>query len=522
MKNWKKVIDSGAPADVTLLLEGTYPYVSGGVSSWVHQIINGFPMLDFSLVFLGGSAENYEGVKYPKPPNVRHLERHYLMDAWQESVIQPRKGNASMFAQVREMHAGFRRKREALPHDAVGDVLESLGKTNRLPREDFLFSEEAWSMITEHYEQFCTDPSFVDYFWTVRTMHAPLFLLAGIADNLPPSRMLHSVSTGYAGLLGVLGHRRHGLPFLLTEHGIYTKERKIDLAQADWIKDTKEAFGGTLDDDVSYIRRLWIRFFEGIGHLAYDAAEVIVSLYEGNRQRQIRDGADPARCRIVPNGIDVERFLRVRRQRPDSPRPILGLVGRVVPIKDIKTFIRAMRIVCNAIPEAEGWIVGPEEEDPEYAQECRNLVASLGLEERVRFLGFRKVEEVLSEIGLLVLTSISEALPLVVLEGFAAGVPVLATNVGACHDLIEGGTAEDRSLGRAGAVVSIANPEETAAHAISLLTDPERWRAARDAGIRRVERYYTQPQMYAAYLELYNHCMKRGTDRERRIRRWPA
>ncbi len=503
MKEWNRVIDRGTPADITLLLEGTYPYVSGGVSSWVHQIIRGFPEYRFSLVFLGGSRRHYGEERYPLPDNVVHLERHYLMESWQELPVRPRRGRRPLFRQLTDFHAALKKRGEPLPETLSETVLAALGRRGRLPREDFLFSESAWEMITDHYERFCTDPSFVDYFWTVRTMHAPMFLLAEIADRLPPTRLLHSISTGYAGLLGVLAHHRNGLPFLLTEHGIYTKERKIDLAQADWIRDAREAFGGSLDAEVGYIRNLWIRYFEGIGRLAYDAAAVVVSLYEGNRRRQIADGADPARCRIIPNGIDLERFLPVRAARPEHPPPVLALIGRVVPIKDIKTFIRAMRTVCNRLPGAEGWIIGPEDEDPDYAAECRSLAAGLGLESRIRFLGFRKVEEVLPEVGLLVLTSISEALPLVLLEGFAAGVPAVATDVGACRDLIEGGTEEDRALGRAGAVVPIASPEETARAALALLTDPGRWRQARESGIRRVERFYTQPLMFSQYRTLY-------------------
>ncbi len=512
MKEWNRVIDSGRSGDVLLLLEGTYPYVSGGVSSWVHQIILGFPELRFSLVFLGGSREHYSEEKYPLPDNVVHLERHYLMESWQQTRIRPRRGRHQVFRRMAEFHQALK-SRNAFPEKLIADALSALGRRGKLAREDFLFSKAAWTMITDHYRRYCTDPSFVDYFWTVRTMHAPMFLLAEIADALPPARLLHSVSTGYAGLLGALAHHRHRLPFLLTEHGIYTKERKIDLAQADWIQDAREVFGGGLDDDVGYIRHLWIRFFEGIGRIAYDAASVIVSLYEGNRKRQIADGADPDRCIIIPNGIDLERFLPVREKRSERPRPILGLIGRVVPIKDIKTFIRAMRTLCTALPEAEGWIIGPEDEDPDYASECRALVRSLGLEGRVRFLGFRRVEEVLSEVGLLVLTSISEALPLVLLEGFAAGVPAVATDVGACRDLIEGGTEEDRALGRAGAVVTIANPEETARAALALLTDDSRWRAARDAAIRRAETFYAQHLMYARYGELYRAHLQAAAGR---------
>ena len=81
------------------------------------------------------------------------------------------------------------------------------------------------------------ETSFIDYFWTLRTMHVPLFKLASIARSLPRFRALHAVSTGYAGALGAHVYRRTQAPFILTEHGIYTKERKIDPAQAAWIKD---------------------------------------------------------------------------------------------------------------------------------------------------------------------------------------------------------------------------------------------------------------------------------------------
>jgi glycosyltransferase involved in cell wall biosynthesis len=190
-------------------------------------------------------------------------------------------------------------------------------------------------------------------------------------------------------------------------------------------RDTEGAEGG------GYVRKLWIRFFEGIGRLAYEAADPIVSLYEGNRRRQIADGAELGRTREIPNGIDVQRFAPLRRHRPASVPPVLGLLGRVVPIKDVKTFIRAMRIVLARRPDAEGWIIGPVDESPDYANECIELVRGMGIESRVRFLGFVRPEEVLPKLGLLVLTSISEALPLVLLEGFVSGLPAIATDVGA-------------------------------------------------------------------------------------------
>jgi glycosyltransferase involved in cell wall biosynthesis len=190
---------------------------------------------------------------------------------------------------------------------------------------------------------------------------------------------------------------------------------------------------------------------------------------------------------------------------------VLGLIGRVVPIKDIKTFVRALRIVKNQVPDAEGWIIGPEDEDPNYALECRDLVKNLDLEATVKFLGFQKVEEILPKLGINVLTSISEAQPLVVLEGFAAGVPCVASDVGCCRELIEGVGEEDRALGSAGGIVDIADPDATARAAIELLRDDGRWRAAQRAGIARVERFYTQQQMLDRYRRIYTAALQGET-----------
>lgn len=187
---------------------------------------------------------------------------------------------------------------------------------------------------------------------------------------------------------------------------------------------------------------------------------------------------------------------------------MLCLIGRVVPIKDIKTFIRAMLTVVREYPDAEGWIAGPEDEDAEYARECRSLAQSLGLADKVKFLGFQKIDELLPKVGVLVLSSISEALPLVVLEGFAAGVPCVTTDVGSCSELVFGLPGDDAALGAAGDVVRIADPAALAGAALGLLQHPERWRAAQAAGIARVERYYTQEQMVGSYRELYTELME--------------
>lgn len=498
-------------ADIALLLEGTFPYVSGGVSSWVNQMIRAYPEYRFAIVFLGSRREDYTSFKYELPANVVHFEEHFLYDDITSTERPPpRKGDREAFKMASHLHEKFATgcpEHEALT--AFKEVAHAMLPGGKLNLDEFLHSERAWEIICDRYRRFCSDPSFVDYFWTVRIMHTPLWKLSEVAKNLIPVRTLHAVSTGYAGFLGALLHQTRSTPLILSEHGIYTKERKIDLFKSEWIRDNRNVFQRD-PTELSYFRQMWIRFFEWLGRFCYDAADPIIALYEANRLRQVADGALSERTLNIPNGINLARFAPLRELRPATPPPVLCLIGRVVPIKDIKTFIRAMRRVVNYLPEAEGWIAGPEDEDKAYAEECHNLVRSLGLQEHVRFLGFQKVEDLMPKIGLTILSSISEALPLVILEGYAAGVPTISTDVGSCRQLIEGLTPEDQALGHSGAIVNIADPQGLADAALALLGNHETWQAASQAGIARVERYYTDELMVGHYRKVYQDAMRKS------------
>jgi glycosyltransferase involved in cell wall biosynthesis len=179
-----------------------------------------------------------------------------------------------------------------------------------------------------------------------------------------------------------------------------------------------------------------------------------------------------------------------------------------VPIKDIKTFIRTVGVLAQTLPGVQGWLIGPEEEDPTYAEECKALVQSLGLHHRIVFKGFQMVEDILPQLGLMVLTSISEAFPLVIVESLAAGLPVVSSDVGACRDLIEGNGPEDRAIGAAGAIVPMVDHDALARAAHGLLTDRTRWLAAQQAGISRVERYYQQSRVIDGYRAIYQERME--------------
>jgi glycosyltransferase involved in cell wall biosynthesis len=491
------------PVDVGLLVEGTYPYVLGGVSSWIHRLIGSLPEITFSVALLAGRRAEQGPAVYPRLANVRHFACRYLFD---QPASVPAPSSAvprRAFEDVDCLHRQLRTETPQVPLN--GRLLErlsrELGEPGGIQLGDLLHGEESWERIRAGHLRDCPRASFTDYFWTVRALHAALFSVAGMARDLPRARAWHAVSTGYAGLLGSILRHRHGRPLILTEHGIYTKERQIDLAAA-------ERLPGDGPDGTGFARRMWMRLFEGLGRITYASADTVIALFEGSRQRQIRDGAIAERTRIIPNGVDLMRFRQLRAKRPPRAPPTLGFIGRVVPIKDVKAFVRAVKAASAVRPDLEGWIVGPTGEDPAYAAECLQLAAALGLENRLKFIGFRKPEDVLPDIGVLVLTSISEGLPLVVPEAFASGVPVITTDVGACRELVEGRTAEDRALGSAGAVVPIADPDAVARAALELLQDEDRYRAAQRAAVQRVERYYSEELVFGAYRQIYGEALQ--------------
>lgn len=496
----------GELVDVTLLLEGTYPYIRGGVSSWVHQLIEGLPELCFGLVFLGARREDYGEPKYEVPGNVQRIQCHYLMDL--EEIDAPARcvGNPGYLSEIGRLHDWFCAPDTPLEEGLVDRVLLQLGKETGIRAEEFFYSEAVWSHLKERYSRSCPEAPFISYFWTVRNTHAPLIKVARLAGAVPPSRVFHTVSTGHAGLLGAILRRKTGRPLVLTEHGIYTRERQIDLRSL-FLREQEAWWEHPSESGLEYHHQLWLKLYEGISRLSYASADPIIALFEQNRQRQIRDGADPQQTRVIPNGIDVARFVPLRDQRPEEIPLVLGLIGRVVPIKDIKTFIRAIRALTATLPGVQGWIIGPEEEDPDYVRQCKELVESLQLEQEVQFLGFQNVQDMLPRLGLLVLTSISEAFPLVIVEAFASGLPVVATDVGACREIIEGRDAEDRAIGPAGATVPIADAEAMARAAHALLSNPDRWKSAQQAGIERVERFYAQRAVIDRYREIYQDAM---------------
>ncbi len=490
-------------SDVCLILEGTYPYVAGGVSTWVAQILEAMPQIHFSIVYIGPRSDMPREYKYAIPNNVLEIREVFVHDYPQ---IDPHVGQwKSVPEEDWRILADFEAnllQGDAVDLEAILPVLKRFASTT-----DFLqalgHSREAWEVVLDHYRRFAPPrASFIDFFWSHRFINLPALNL--LRASLPQARVYHTACTGYAGLLGAKAKLLYGAPLLVTEHGIYTRERRIEIFNADWIRDEASAMTSLdLRRAKNFYKEWWIQFFLALSRTAYREATQIFSLFEANRQAQIADGADASRIQIIPNGIDTTRYGTVAQRQRTAGEPLhVGFIGRITAIKDIKTLLRALEILGRRVP-VEAFLMGPMDEEEEYAAECHELAQVLGIEERTRFLGRVNIKDYLGQLDVVVLTSISEGLPFVILEANCAGLPVVTTEVGACRELLQGRTAEDRELGESGLLAPVASPAAIAAQLEILARNPELARRMGMAGRERVHRYYDLHEVMQEYQRAY-------------------
>lgn len=495
-----------AEVDVCLIVEGCYPYIAGGVSSWIDWLIKQQSQRRFAVVAVVANDEPLT-LCYELPANVVLFgelvlrPRLYRPTRLREPPLEVApvselvcrvvgRGDPDALAELSALCNGVSESKHP-SHTAEGPPQVSL--------EQLLNSRFAWDLLVTCYHRLTPHASFPDFFWAWRALVGGLF--AVLTAPIPAARMYHTVSTGYAGLVAAHAAVRTGRPAAITEHGIYTNERRIDLLMAEWIGDTIDPSLSRRDARVD-IRGFWISTFEAYARLCYRSCSRITTLYGENQEFQKTLGAQVDQLEVIPNGIHFEKFAAVRPTKEHPPT--IALIGRVVPIKDIKTYIAAVAALRASAPTLRALVLGPTNEDPDYFAQCRQLVEQLGLEETLVFTGKVNIVEFLPQIDVMVLTSISEAQPLVILEAGAAGIPCIATDVGSCREIIEGLPQEEPKLGSGGSIVPLMAPEATAEAVASLLADETLRRRCGETLRQRVKIYFTSEASAARYSALYD------------------
>lgn len=471
---------------VCLVVEGCYPYVVGGVSSWIHSLIQQFPETEFLVQTVTADRKQRGKFAYELPENVTEVREIYLQDEdWTGTGRSRgrRKLTPREFSAVSSLVMG-----QEVQWEQVFAAFED----PELSLNGLLMGPQFLEMVQECYLQKFSNLNFTDFLWTIRSMYLPLF---HTLKNRPvDADLYHCVCTGYAGVWGAMAKSLYHSPLLISEHGIYTREREEEIIKAGWVSGA--------------YKNLWIEQFQKMSRCAYDHADRVTSLFQDARLLQLELGCPREKAIVTPNGIDVEHFAGTPGKDPDDRHFNIGAILRVAPIKDVKTLLHAFDYAKQRRDDLKLYVMGPWDEEPEYAEECFSLVKRLELRD-VEFTGRVEVKDYLGKMDTLILTSISEGQPLTVLEGFAAKKPCIATNVGNCRGLLYG---EADDFGPAGILTPVMGVEKIGEAILTLAGDPGLVSRMGEAGYRRVREHYTIQQMRRTYRELYASLMRPGTE----------
>ncbi len=229
-------------------------------------------------------------------------------------------------------------------------------------------------------------------------------------------------------------------------------------------------------------------------------AHRIVAVSAATKDALITRWRIPARkIVVIPNAINItealsSRAISIKKQLGISAAaPVIGILGRLVPIKGHEYFIAAAFEVLKSRKDSHFLIIG----DGPSAESIKEQITALGVQDNVHMLGFRSdARDILKEIDIACLTSLSEGTPITILEAMALSKPAVVTNVGGNPEVVQDGVS--------GFVVPPRDPAAVGNAILRLIEDPGLAERMGLAGLRRVTEEYSEQANFDKLMKLYS------------------
>jgi glycosyltransferase involved in cell wall biosynthesis len=496
---------------VLLCTEGTYPYVGGGVSTWCDILCRYSPDIDFVLFAVTGNPE--VEFKYKLPDNagpVVHVPLWGMQEpaefplaeqSFREFRRRRRRTSQTVVAEkfvphfvtlLQAMHSGTADAGET--GLAIWQIWRYFARYDwnttwkaRVTWETFV-SEMSRTYRDEHFDTAAEErPSLHDLTTALRWTYN---FLMPLVTPIPEVDIVHATIAGFAALPGIVAKLDRGTPFLLTEHGVYIRERYIAVSAT-------EEFS-------FFAKRYLLRLTALVAKVSYHYADVISPVASFNKRWELRYGAAPGRIETIHNGVDPQVFLPKPKPAELLGVPVVVAAARVFPLKDIETMIRSAAVARRSLPGVRYVVYGSLTADLPYVERCGRLIEELDLADTFRFAGFHSAPGEVFNIGdISVLSSISEGFPYTVLESMSCARPVVATDVGGVREALEG----------FGLVVPPLDFEALGEAAVELLRDDEMRLELGRRAREQVLAHYRVTQSVDAYHKVYARLVSSAVSR---------
>jgi len=485
---------------VLLVTEGTYPFHFGGVSTWCHSLLTTTPEVAFSLLAI--SHDPSAPLRFTLPPNVTTF---VSVPIW--GVLDPREDDPAVGAVGTVLE---RRRAARAPAVAqtlpgllarfVAQVLteptpvDDLGRTilqlHRLLVEidagTALRARPVWEATADTLSwALPAAAERVGYAAVAPTVHELrtgyrwlTHWLSPLARPIPTADVVHAAMAGTCSLVAVAAKLDQGRPFLLTEHGVYLREQYIaERRRRDLLP-----------------KLLALGYARATTALAYAFADQIAPCCDFNARWELAQGAARDRVRTSYYGVDPTGFPP--GEPPTHDPATVAWVGRINPLKDVETLLRAAAVVHAARPDVTVRLYGSAAAaDRTYEARCLELRHELGLDDVVQLEGYTdRPVDAFNVADIVVSSSISEGTPFATIEAMLCARPVVATGVGGVPE----------QLGGAGVVV---DPHDAAAMGeaiVRLADDPTERQRLGLAGRARALELFSLDRSHDDHLAMYD------------------
>jgi glycosyltransferase involved in cell wall biosynthesis len=466
--------------------EGTYPYVVGGVTTWCRQLLGGLDDIRWELLpIVAGDVRHVAVTTVPD-----HVTVHPAIELWGPWRPPRRSPLRGAGPGVAGSPARPRAELPAILAQALlgwgADVAEgvvALSWCRRHPEAvvPSFRAPGAWEGFVEALRAIAAEDAAADAVDAAPGIDAETALDAyrtlswvarAAAVETPVTDATMVTAAGWAAVPALVDKALRGTPMLLVEHGLYVREAYLAAVRSD-----------------GRPAQLWFstRLARGLARSSYSGADLVVPVSPSHRPWEESLGVERARVRPIPNAVAM----------PDGPRaPLPGTrtvvsVGRLDPLKDIATMLRVAARVRTVEPRAQFRHYGPVSSGQQrYADACYALHRELGLGDGFRFMGSTSDPMgVVREADVVLMTSISEGLPMAMLEAMAQARPVVTTDVGGVRDCVRG----------AGVTAPTGDVEEIAAGVLMLLRHPTLADHLGQCGRERVARLFDERSFLDAY-----------------------
>ncbi|MBN2351572.1 MAG: GT4 family glycosyltransferase PelF [Spirochaetales bacterium] len=487
--------------DICLIVESDGELLTQGIPAPVHDLILTLPDVRFAVVTIAHRPYAVNSLVARLPANVKTLVTVGLEESFLPRVKTPcKKKRREFWAQLAAL---YERPLEEKTRHCEAVLLGLAHDESRVQSyADVARAREFWDILCAEYRRRCPGVPFLDYAWIFRQTQLPYFQL--MQTPLPRAKAYHVFSSRYAGCAGLAAKVRYRSHLIFDVRSDFFIEDTPALSQA-FFTDMREVLRGLPVPSLEAYIKTYNATLKTFRFLAGFYADSVVTPNRGAVGSFLKPEAE-YKCLIVP--ASGERLPERPEKKPARETFSIGLLSDVTQASDVKSFIRACRLLLDEEKKVTFTVLGLEKVHTGYLEECIDLRSQLGLEFQLNILYNSDVSGALAGFDAVVLGNGNGRQRKAVLsQVLQSGKPLVAVKRGVNPEIIAGLSSEDRALGECGILVESGSPQSLARALCVLIDDRKLAREMGKIAVRRFDQFYSHSIHLNSFASLYKNFL---------------